>query len=212
MQITSRHTGWKHYALLFLGVVILSFGLFNIHSRTRITEGGVLGTTLLLQHWLGISPGISGFLMDATCYLIGLKLLGKAFLKNALFASAGFSLSYNVFERIGYLLPDLTEHPLLAALLGGLFVGVGVGIVVREGGASGGDDALALIISKLTKCRISRAYFATDFVVLMLSLSYIPVKRILYSLLTVTLSSFLIDLVQNFRLPAPAKRRAKDGA
>ena len=109
MQITSRNTGWRHYALLFLGVAILAFGLFNIHSRTQITEGGVLGATLLLQHWFGISPGISGLLMDATCYLIGLKLLGKAFLKNALFASAGFSLSYNVFERIGYLLPDLTE-------------------------------------------------------------------------------------------------------
>ena len=212
MQITSRNTGWKHYALLLLGVAILAFGLFNIHSRTQITEGGVLGATLLLQHWFGISPGISGFLMDAACYLVGLKLLGKAFLKNALFASAGFSLSYHVFERAGYLLPDLTEFPLLAALLGGLFVGVGVGIVVREGGASGGDDALALILSKLTKCRISRAYFATDFVILMLSLSYIPAKRILYSLLTVTLSSFLIDLVQNFRLPAPDKHGAKDGA
>ena len=91
--------------------------------------------------------------------------------------------------------------PLLAALVGSLFVGLGVGLVVREGGASGGDDALALIISKLTGCRISLAYFATDFVVLCLSLSYIPLKRIVFSLITVTLSSFLIELVQKKRRP-----------
>ena len=201
MQITSRNTGWRHYALLFLGVAILAFGLFNIHSRTQITEGGVLGATLLLQHWFGISPGISGLLMDATCYLIGLKLLGKAFLKNALFASAGFSLSSNVFERIGYLLPDLTELPLPAALLGGLFVGVGVGIVVREGGASGGDDALAMCIAHVTGMGIQWAYLSTDLVVLGLSLTYIPLRRIGYSLLTVLISGQLIGLVQ--RLPLP---------
>lgn len=197
MEYHSRNTGWKHYALMLLGVAILAFGLLNIHSRAQVTEGGVLGLTLLLNHWFGISPGISGFLMDLTCYIVGFKILGKAFLKNAVFASAGFSLFYNVFERIGYLLPDLSAQPLLAAILGGLFVGVGVGIVVREGGASGGDDALALVIAKLTKCRISRAYLFTDLVVLLLSLSYIPLRRILYSLLTVTLSSFVIDRIQD---------------
>lgn len=64
------------------------------------------------------------------------------------------------------------------------------------GGASGGDDALALIIQKIFKCKISRAYFFTDFVVLMLSLTYIPVVKILFSLLTVAISSALIEVVQ----------------
>ena len=194
----------KHYGLLLLGVAILAFGLYNIHSRTAITEGGVLGLTLLLQHWFGITPGITGFVLDATCYLIGFKLLGKAFLKNALVASAGFSLFYNLYEHFGYMLPDLSAQPLLAAVLGGVIVGVGVGLVVREGGASGGDDALALILSRVFRCRISIAYLATDLTVLLLSLSYIPVRRILYSLLTVTISSLLIDQVQRFRRPAAA--------
>ena len=208
MQITPRNTGWKHYALLLLGVAILAFGLFNIHSRTQITEGGVLGLTLLLQHWFHITPGISGFLIDGTCYLIGFRLLGKAFLKNALVSSLGFSCFYNLFSYVGYLLPDLTGTPLLASLLGALFVGVGVGLVVREGGASGGDDALAIILSKLAHCRISLAYLTTDVVVLLLSLSYIPLRRILYSLLTVTLSSLLIDRMQSFRLPR--RRQAEE--
>lgn len=190
---------WKqrisHYGILLLGVAILSFGLYNVHSQSQITEGGVLGMTLLLQHWFGISPGISGIILDSLCYFFGYRLLGKQFLKNALVASMGFSLFYNIYEHFGYVLPNFGETPVIAAIIGGIFVGVGVGLVVRKGGASGGDDALALIITKLTKCKISRAYFATDFVVLMLSLTYIPVKNIVCSLITVTLSSFIIGLI-----------------
>ena len=78
-----------------------------------------------------------------------------------------------------------------------MFVGIACGLILRQGGSSGGDDALALIISKLTRCRIARAYLATDLSVLLFSLSYIPLERIAYSLVTVTVSSFLIDFVHN---------------
>ena len=86
--------------------------------------------------------------------------------------------------------------PSLAAVLGACFVGRGVGLCVRGGGAAGGDDALAMAISKTTHMDISNAYLFTDVLVLTLSLSYIPVKRIFYSLITVTISSKLIGLVQ----------------
>ena len=187
----------KHYALLLLGAFILSFGLFNVHSQSGTTEGGVLGMTLLLNHWFKISPSVSGIVLDFTCYFIGWRILGSSFLKNAIFASCCFSLSYRVWENLGYVLPSFADKPLVAAVLGALFVGIGVGIVVKEGGASGGDDALALVISKLAKCRISKAYLATDLTVLCLSLSYIPFGKIAFSLVTVTLSSLIIDKIQN---------------
>ena len=70
----------KRYAVLLTGVMILSFGLFNIHSQSKITEGGILGLTLFLKHWFHISPGISEFVLDLLCYLAGLRILGKSFL------------------------------------------------------------------------------------------------------------------------------------
>ena len=183
------------YAQLLLGSAILAFGLFNVHSQSRITEGGVLGTTLLLQHWFGISPSISEAVLDVCCYLLGLKYLGKSFLRYALTATGGFALSYALFERMGYMLPSMLDQPLLAAVVGGLFVGVGVGLVVRVGGAAGGDDALALVIAKLLHWTVSRAYLFTDLVVLLLSLTYIPLQNIACSLVTVTLSSFIIGKI-----------------
>ena len=183
------------YAQLLLGSAILAFGLFNVHSQSRITEGGALGTTLLLQHWFGISPSISEAVLDVCCYLLGLKYLGKSFLRYALTATGGFALSYALFERMGYMLPSMLDQPLLAAVVGGLFVGVGVGLVVRVGGAAGGDDALALVIAKLLHWPVSRAYLFTDLVVLLLSLTYIPLQNIACSLVTVTLSSFIIGKI-----------------
>lgn len=188
----------KHYLIMFIGSSILSFGLFNIHSQSQITEGGVLGTVLLLQHWLHISPSISELVLDFICYFLGWKLLGSQFFKNAIFASFSFSFSYTIWENIGHIIPNLSNRPFIAAILGATFVGLGVGLVVREGGASGGDDVLAILISKYLKIRISKAYLFTDITVLTLSLSYIPFKKIAFSLLTVTLSSFLIEKVQNF--------------
>ena len=186
---------------LLLGAAILSFGLFNVHSQSRITEGGVLGMTLLVQHWLHISPSVTELVLDAVCYGLGCRLLGKSFLVRAAAATGAFSLFYALWERVGFLLPDMTGAPLAAALVGGVFVGVGVGLVVRAGGASGGDDAIALVISKVTGWNISKAYLLTDFTVLGLSLSYIPVASIACSLVTVTLSSFIIGQMQK----APAK-------
>ena len=98
-----------------------------------------------------------------------------------------------------------THTEFLAIILGGLFVGIGAGLIVRRGGASGGDDALALILHQVTGWKISRAYFFTDFVVLMLSISYIPLRNIFFSLLTVTLSSAVIELLQKSRQKTSAE-------
>lgn len=195
---------WPYLSIL-IGTAILTFGMYNIHQQSAVTEGGVLGLILLLNHWFGLPQAIASVVLDGLCYALGFKFLGKEFLKRSLFASGCCALFFAIFTAFPPLLPPLNNSPLLAALLGGLFVGVGVGLVVRQGAAAGGDDALALIISRVTKCRISRAYLLTDFIVLALSLTYIPFGRIFYSLITVTVSSFVIGIVEKLGHPAKAE-------
>ena len=79
-----------------------------------------------------------------------------------------------------------------------MFVGVGAGLCVRIGGAPSGDDALAMSISHATGWKIQWVYLMSDLIVLVMSLSYIPVRRIGYSLFTVLMSGQLIGLIQNF--------------
>ena len=195
----------KMFALILLGAAISTFGIHHIHQRTGITEGGVIGLVLLTDRWFGIPPSIATPVLDVTCYLLALRFLGARFLKISAISTLSVTLFYSLWEHLPYLMPDLSAYPLAAALLGGASIGVGVGLIVRQGGSAGGDDALALTISHVTRCRISRAYLATDLTVLTLSLSYIPLSRIAFSLVTVTVSSLLIDFVQNFGLPKAAQ-------
>lgn len=182
---------------ILIGTAITTFGIYNIHQQADITEGGILGMVLLFHFWLGVSSSLLSPVLDTLSYLLGFRYLGKEFLKTSIFATICMAGFFRLWELFPPVLPSLADMPVLAAILGGCFIGCGCGLVVRQGASSAGDDALALVISKLTHWRISRAYLFTDVTVLILSLSYIPVQRILYSLLTVTISSFLIDFIQN---------------
>lgn len=188
-----------------LGSAILAFGLYQIHSFSGVTEGGVLGMTLLLHHWPGISPAISGLVMNLACYIMGWRLLGREFILYSVISGGSFSAFYALFEQFPPLWPKLAQYPLLAAVFGALFVGVGVGLAVRAGGAPGGDDALAMSVSHVTHWNIQWVYLMSDLIVLGLSISYIPLRRLGYSLLTVILSGQLIGWVQRVGKRAPVK-------
>ena len=191
----------RRTVLALLGSAILAFGLYNIHAFSGVTEGGVLGLTLLLHHWFGISPSVSGLILNALCYVAGWKTLGQSFIFYSIIAGGGFSAFYAIFERFDPLWPSLAQMPLVAAIIGALFVGVGVGLSVRAGGAPGGDDALSMALHEVLHQPIERIYLASDLIVLALSATYLPLDRLGCSLLTVILSGQLIGLIQ--RIPSP---------
>lgn len=186
----------KNCLSILLGSAILSFGLYNVHSISGVTEGGVLGLTLLLERWFGISPSVTGLILNGLCYLLGFKMLGKEFIAYSVVAGGGFSLFYAVFEQFPPLWPQLADMPLIAAVVGSLFVGIGVGLCVRANSAPTGDDSLALSLSHHFNIGIQWVYLASDLIVLLMSLTYIPLSRIAYSLLTVILSGQIIGLIQ----------------
>ena len=81
----------KKLAIILLGTAISSFGMYNIHQQTNITEGGVLGMILLLNHWFGISPSLLTPILDFSCYLLALKFLGGGFFFSLLLSTLSFS-------------------------------------------------------------------------------------------------------------------------
>jgi len=196
----------KNCLMIVLGSAILAFGLYNVHSISGVTEGGVLGLTLLLEHWFGISPSISGLVLNGACYVLGLTLLGKEFILYSIIAGGGFSLFYAIFERFPPLWPQIAQMPLAASVAGAAFVGVGVGLCIRANAAPTGDDSLALSLSHHFKIGIQWVYLLGDLIVLALSLTYIPFSKIIYSLLTVVLSGQLIGLIQKAGKPKDTNR------
>ncbi|MDO7205916.1 YitT family protein [Paraclostridium bifermentans] len=87
----------------------------------------------------------------------------------------------------------------MGSIIAGVFVGLGSGLVVRAGGAAGGDDALALVISKTTSLKIGKVYMISDFFILGLSLIYLSFSQIAVSLIAVSVSGKVIDFVYSYK-------------
>ena len=182
--------------VIILASIFQAFGIYNVHALSHVTEGGVLGATLLIQHWLHISPALSALILNIACYALGWKTLGRSFLAYSAISILTYSLGYAFFEQFPPLFPEIAVYPLVAAVVGALFIGIGAGLCVKCGGATAGDDALAMSLSHIFRCPIERIYLFSDLLVLILSLSYIPFRRIAYSLLTVILSGQIIGIIQ----------------
>lgn len=187
----------KNIALVILGSTILAFGSYNLNYQNSVTEGGVLGLILLIKNIFDISPSITSLLIDLSLFAIGAKFFGKMFMLYSLLSTVTFSTTYKIWESIGFLVPNLTNHMFLAAILAGVFVGIGVGLVVRGGGAAGGDDVIALVGDKLTRLEVNHIYLISDLIVLTLSLIYLDFRQIFFSLIAVTVSGKIISIIYN---------------
>ncbi|MBG9983027.1 YitT family protein [Aerococcaceae bacterium DSM 111020] len=186
----------KQLFLIIMGTMIMAFGIVNVHTPSQITEGGVLGLVLFSNHVLKLDPSFMTVILDLLCHSLGYSMMGWVFLQKAAVATLSFASFYKLFMLIGPLLPNFYNKPFIAAVLGGIFIGVGCGLVVTQGGAAGGDDALAMVIAKRLNCNISMAYLLTDGVVLLLSLTYIAPERLFFSFITTIVSSLIIGLFE----------------
>lgn len=185
----------KSILLIIIGATILSFGSYNFNYQNNVTEGGVLGLLLLLQHVFNISPSITSVVIDFSLFTIGSKFFGKKFLLYSILSTITFSSTYKIWEKIGFLVPSFTNNMLIASILAGICVGVGVGLVVRGGGASGGDDVIALLGNKFLKLKVNHVYLATDAIVLLMSLVYLDIKQVFFSIIAVTISGKIISII-----------------
>lgn len=185
----------KSIGLIMLGSSILAFGSYNFNYQNNVTEGGVLGLILLIKNIFDVSPSITSLIIDLSLFVLGSRFFGKRFLVYSILSTMTFSTSYRIWESIGFVVPSLTNNMLIASILAGIGVGIGVGLVVRGGGASGGDDVIALLVSRFTKLKVNHVYLITDAIVLLLSLVYLDFKQVFFSIIAVTISGKIISIL-----------------
>ena len=182
------------FLYIIFGSMLVGFVVCTIHSKTQLTEGGEIGIELLLLNWFGVSPAISSICIDFIFYFLGFFILNKKFRINAVIGTLAYSFSYFLFEQINFSWAFISNL-LLSSIIGGVLLGIGCGLVVRCIGSCGGDDSLALILSKVTKMPLFFCYFGVDILVILMATSYIKITLIPYSILTSFISSLIIDVV-----------------
>lgn len=193
---------------IITGSAIYAFGLLYFIIPNELMEGGVTGITVLLNYAFNISPSISTMALNIPLFLVGMKILGKRQSVYTGLGIASLTLFLWLFELLidrGYVVPFHTKHDyILAALYAGVTLGAGLGIVFRFGGTTGGSDIIARIINRKFGFSMGQIILSLDILIIGLSLFFIPLERILYTLVAVFIASKVIDFIQEGAYAAKA--------
>ncbi|PQP82009.1 hypothetical protein C0Q44_20330 [Paenibacillus sp. PCH8] len=185
---------------ILLGTALYAFGLLYFIIPNQLMEGGLTGVTLLINYAFGISPSLTTLILNIPLFLIGLKILGSRQMIYTGIGIGALTVFLWLFEKwihLGWIKPLHTENDLLlAALYAGVTLGAGLGIVFRWGGTTGGSDIIARILNRKYGWSMGRVLLGIDFIIIGLSLIYIPKEKILYTLVAVFIASKVIDFIQ----------------
>lgn len=191
--------------IILSGTFLLAFTYYHINYQNHLTEGGFVGLALLGKYVLGISPSLSTLILDIPVLLIALIFKGKSFVVNTFISVGAFTVFYGLMERYSGWVIDLQDNLPLAALLSGVLTGLGAGMVLRGGGASGGDDILSLLISEWKGIKVGTVFILMDVIVLALSLFYMPLKETLYTVMAVVVAGYVITFTTSLGRPKLSK-------
>lgn len=190
----------QNVVMILFGSAIMGFGINYFNIANNLAEGGVTGITILTKFIFNWDPGLVNLLINIPLLLVGWKVLGKVALAYTVIGTLSLSFFLTIFGQ--FRLP--LEDSLLAALYAGVSVGVGLGIVFRFGGTTGGVDIIARLLNKYKGWSIGRTMFIADFAVIGLSLIYLDLTGAMYTLVAVFIGARVIDFVQEGSYAAKA--------
>lgn len=158
-----------------------------------LMTGGTTGIALVINHYfngVSISAFVLGF--NILMLLMGLALLGKKFAFSTIVSSIAYPLALELFDRLfGNVV--LTEDMLLNTIFAGLGIGVGLGIVIRNGASTGGMDIPPLVLNRYFKIPVSVSLYVFDMCILLGQAVYNPLEGILYGILLILVYSVVLD-------------------
>lgn len=134
----------QRIVMLIIGAAMMSVALEIFLVPNQLIDGGITGVSIMLSHIFGIPLGILLTLLNLPFLIIGYKQIGKTFALSTLFAVILMSIGTQLLHPVA----PMTGEPLLAAVFGGVILGVGVGLVVRYGGSLDGTEIVAIIVAK----------------------------------------------------------------
>lgn len=182
----------ERYGLILFGACLLAFAYYHINYQNHLSEGGFVGLGLLAKYAFDLSPAAMMLMLDIPLFLVAWLVKGRQFIWSSLFASLAFTGFYELFEQYSPLVMDMSSMMPVASVLSGVLTGLGTGLVLRYGAATGGDDILSLLLIKYTGLSIGTIFLLLDGMVLCLSFWYVPVKEMIYTILAVVISSRVI--------------------
>ncbi len=185
----------KSILTIIFGAAIYAFGLTYFVVPHHLFEGGATGITLITYYLFNIPISVMNLIINIPLFILAWKIFGAKTLYSSLLGTISLSIWLAIFEKIP-LSFNLEGDLVIVALVAGVLLGLGLGIIFNAGGTTGGTDIVARILNKYTNISVGKLLFALDFLILMLILIiFQDLRLVTYTLLFDFIVSRVIDLI-----------------
>jgi uncharacterized membrane-anchored protein YitT (DUF2179 family) len=177
---------------LLIGSLLMALSVNVFLAPLKLAEGGVVGVGIILHHKLGVPIWVTTLVLNIPILALGIRVKGWNLLWRTLLGTGAFS----GFLAITQNLPPVTNQTILAIVYGGLTMGIGLGLVLRSGGTTGGTDILAIVGQHKFGLSVGTLVMGIDALVLLAAGFAFSFESAMWSAITLVISSKVVDLVQ----------------
>ncbi|MFW6279014.1 MAG: YitT family protein [Bacillota bacterium] len=181
------------YLGLTLGIGLMALGLSVFLIPGQIVAGGVSGIAIILYYFFQLPVGWVMLIINIPIFIIALKTLGVSLIFRSLYGIILFSFSIEFLEQFDLF---ITDDLLLSAIYGGLLVGLGLGVVFRLNGTTGGTDMAARVLNYFTELTTGQSLLIIDGAILVLAAGFFGLEKALYGVIVIFIASRTIDIIQ----------------
>lgn len=184
-----------NYMGILAGLALAAFGVVAFILPNGIMIGSATGIGRIVQHFYGIPVSYTVAVVNGLLFSLGFAMLGKKFALSIVVSTFAYPMFINFFERMDFL-ADITDNSLLAALYGGVFIGIGLGIVIKSGASTGGTDIVAIILNRKLGLPVGLPMYLIDFSILISQVFFAKgSEEILLGIMMTFLYSMVADKV-----------------
>ena len=180
----------KRVLLMTIGAALVSVGLEIFLVPNKIIDGGIVGVSIIFSHLFNIPLGIFLTLLNLPVLFLGYKQIGKTFAVSTLFAVLVMSVGTSLLHPVD----PITIDPLLAAVFGGIILGVGVGLVIRSGGSLDGTEIVAIMANKKSPFSVGEIVMFINVFILSSAGFVFGWNQAMYSLISYYIAYKMIDI------------------
>jgi len=187
----------KEYITIIIGLALYALGWTGFLLPHEITTGGVTGIGALLFFAKGIPVAVTYLSINLVLLIISIRIIGWKFSLRTIFGVGVLTVFLSVAQGL-IKKPILVDEPFMACVLGGVFAGVGIGVVFTANGSTGGTDIIAMIVNKYRNVTLGRVIMYSDLVIICCSyFIFQSIEKVVFGLTTLVVMTYCLDMVVN---------------
>ncbi|MFO7840935.1 MAG: YitT family protein [Fidelibacterota bacterium] len=180
---------------IIAGALIMACALMFFLIPNKVSAGGVSGISTILYHIFKWPAGITMLAMNIPLFILGVKIFGRKFGIKTLWGIIWISVFTDLIDVV-FNFPPATHDPILATVYGGALLGVGLGLIMKGRGTTGGSDILARIVNKYFHFSLGNSFILVDTgIIIIMGIVFQNIDLILFCLISLVVSSKIVDMI-----------------